>query len=105
MPGYKCTKCAETMTSKNPAFRSIFPSDGVASIMTNITNVTTKKNEVGKRVVVFEFPYCDMDPDQPSDKLEMDCVQNMRNLTADQVLHWLCDHDWEHVSGEVTVTC
>ncbi len=105
MPGYKCTKCDETMHSKNPAFRSIFQSDGTASIMTNIANVITKKNSLGKRVVVFEFPYCDTDPEESNDQLEMQCARNIKGLTNDQITHWLCDHRWEHVSGEVTVRC
>lgn len=105
MPEYKCTKCDETMHSKNPAFRSIFPSDGVATMMTNITNVITKKNELGKRVVVFEFPYSDVDKSEPNDELEMKCARNIKGLTDDQIIHWLCDHKWEYVSGEVTVTC
>ncbi len=105
MPAYKCTKCGEGMSSKNPAIRSIFPDDGTAAVMTNITNVTTKKNELGKRVVVFEFPYCDLGKDEPNDQLEMQCARNIKGLTDDQIVHWLCDHDWELVSGEVTVTC
>ncbi len=108
MPKYKCTKegCGETMHSKHPAFRSIFPSDSVASMMTNIVNVTTLiLGEKAKRVVTFEFPYCDTDDEQPDDQLEMQCARNIKHLTDDQITHWLCDHKWELVSGEVTVTC
>ena len=108
MPGYKCTKCDEGMHSKNPLIRSVFCDDQTATIMTNIVNVTTKKQkllkEVGQRVVTFEFPWCDTDKSLSDDELEMVCVRNIRGLTEDNVKHWLCDHDWELVSGEVTVT-
>ncbi len=104
MPSYKCSKCDEGMHSKNPAIRSIFCDDQTATVMTNITNVTTKRSRLTKkRIVTFEFPYCDTDPALANDQLEMQCVRNMRGLTEDNVLHWLCDHIWEHVSGEVTV--
>ncbi len=105
MPGYKCTKCDETMHSKNPAIRSIFPSDPIATMMTNIINVATTKDKHGKRVVVFEFPYCDTKPEEANDQLEMQCARNIKHLTDDQITHWLCDHVWELVSGEVTVKC
>ena len=108
MPGYKCTKCDEGMHSKNPAIRSIFCNDQTATIMTNIVNVMTKMTlvaGVGRRVVTFEFPYCDTDDKWTDDELEMQCVQNIKHLTDDQIKHWLCEHDWELVSGEVTVRC
>ncbi len=104
MPGYKCTKCDEDMHSKNPAVRSIFCNDQAATMMTNCTNVMTRRNKKGKRTVTIEFPYCDYDgAPEENDQLEMECVRNIRGLTEDNVKHWLCDHDWEHVSGEVTV--
>lgn len=117
MPSYKCTKCDETMSSKNPVCRSIFQSDQIASIMTNIVDVVTvRKNEgdefrgaVGKRVVTFTFPFGDTGSianpkvDMTDDELEIQCMNNIRSLTDDQLTHWLCDHVWELVSGEVTV--
>ncbi len=103
MGNYRCTKCGETMVSKNPMFRNIFCSDGKASIMTNIVNVVTKKDEVtGRRVVTFEFPYTDCGDlkDLPDDQVEMQCIRNVKGLTEDQIVHWLCDHRWELVGGK-----
>ncbi len=106
MPMYKCTKCDEGMHSKNPRIRSIFCDDQTATVMTNISNVMTDMDEeTKKRKVTFEFPWCDTDPEMSDDELEMQCIKNIRGLTDDNVKHWLCDHDWEHVGGEVTVTC
>ena len=107
MPGYKCTKCGEGMHSKNPMIRSIFCDDQTATVMCNISNVTTERKEVAgklRRVVTFEFPWCDTKPEESDDELEMQCIRNIRGLTEDNVKHWLCNHKWEHVSGEVTVT-
>ena len=102
MGEYECAKCDETMISKNPAIRGIFPSDGIASAMTNITNVVTKRGEDGKRVVTFEFPYSDTGSakDEADDYLEMSCARIIKNLTEEQLMHWLCNHKWKLVGGE-----
>lgn len=105
MGNYVCTGCGETCYSKNPAIRSVFPSDQVASIMTNIVNVTTEVRKdgqpgiEGKRVVTFEFPYSDTDDTWSDAQLEAQCLKNVSTLTEDQVKHWLCDHRWDLVSG------
>jgi hypothetical protein len=67
--------------------------------MTNIVNVITTKNDTGVRTVVFEFPYCDTDESLENDELEMQCLQNVRELTDDNVKHWLCDHKWKEESA------
>ncbi len=110
MPQFKCTKCTETMSSKNPCCRSVFQSDGRAAMMTNIVNVDTRRDEkTGLRTVTFEFPYCDTgtlkDPNVPmeDDELEIQCMKNVRGLTDEQLTHWLCNHDWVLTSGEITV--
>lgn len=105
MNSYKCTKesCGETMISKNPATRHIFPEDGMASIMTNIVNVRTVKGARGERIVTFEFPHTDTRAmsECPDDYLEMSCANMIRTLTEEQLTHWLCDHEWE-LTDEVT---
>ena len=94
MNSFKCGKCDETMTSKNPATRSVFPTDMTAAIMTNITNVITTKKEDGRRKVVIEFPFSDTNEDWSNDELEMECVKIIRELTDENVINWLCDHEW-----------
>jgi hypothetical protein len=32
---------------------------------------------------------------QPNDVLEMECLRTLRQLSDDNVRHWLCDHRWE----------
>lgn len=91
---YTCEKCGETMTSKNPANRNVFPTDQMASIMTNITNVMTRTQKNGNRMVTIEFPYTDTDKERTNDQLEMACVKIIRELSDDTVLHWLCNHKW-----------
>ncbi len=108
MPRYNCKKCDETMHSKNPMIRSVFCDDQVATQMCIISNVVTRKEEVAgelRRTVTIEFPWCDTDPNLSNDELELQCVKNIRGLTDDNVKHWLCDHDWKLVGGEVTVLC
>ncbi len=100
MNSFKCSKCDETMTSKNPATRNTFPSDSTAAIMTNITNVITTVQENGRRKVVIEFPFTDTNQDWSNDELEMECVKIIRELPEDTVKHWLCDHDWEKLTNE-----
>lgn len=98
---YTCTKCGESMTTKAIPGRSHFCSDQVAAIMTNITNVITERQEGGRRKVTIEFPWTDGDSlaDQPDDVLEMECVKIIRELTDDNVKHWLCDHSWKEESA------
>lgn len=109
MPSFECTKCHETMTSKNPAIRTIFADDGVATTMTHIVNVSTERNDKDVRVVVFEFPYVDgrdrRDNDKEDDELEMECARMIKGLTDDQIVHWLCNHKWELIEGEISVRC
>lgn len=102
MGRYECTRCGETMTSKNPMIRSVFPTDQTASMMTNIVNVVTKRGEGNRRTVTFEFPYTDTKPNEhrSDDSLEMLCARMIRDLTDDQLTHWLCDHEWRLVGGE-----
>jgi hypothetical protein len=65
--------------------------------MTNITNVITTTKDNGMRMVTIEFPYCDGEDmiGQPNDVLEMECLRTLRQLSDDNVRHWLCDHRWE----------
>ncbi len=111
MPQFKCAKCDETMSSKNPSCRSVFQSDGTAAMMTNIVNVDTERDEkTGRRTVTFVFPYSDTgtlkDPGIPmdDDELEIQCMKNVRGLTDEQLMHWLCNHEWVLTPGKITVT-
>ena len=94
MPRYECSKCDETMSSKNPVDRNVFPSDSMASIMTNITNVMTTVQENGRRMVTIEFPFSDTNDEWSDDQLEIECVKIIRELSDDTVTHWLCNHNW-----------
>ena len=94
MPKYTCSKCGETCFSKDPVRRNVFPSDQMASIMTNITNVVTTLQDNGRRMVVIEFPWSDTDQDETDEVLELRCVEIIRALSDDNVRHWLCDHHW-----------
>lgn len=102
---YKCRKCGLEGWSKNIHTRSLFTEDSVSSMMCSITNISTSEpNEHGNRTVTLEFPYSDT-PNKngskmSSDELQMEAVKLIHSLTMDQLTHWLCDHDWEHVSGE-----
>lgn len=99
MPKYKCSKCGETAYSKNVRTRNIFCSDQIAAIMLNIANVITTRKDNGRRKVVLEFPYTDTNPDWTDDELEIQVVKNIKGLTDEQILHWLCDHRWELIEG------
>lgn len=100
MNSYKCTKCDETASSKNPMTRNVFPGDMTAAIMTNIVNVMTEKKENSDRKVTFEFLYCDTDKSLSDDELEMVCANNIQTLTEDNIRHWLCNHRWLKVGGD-----
>ena len=98
MNKFKCNKCNEMMTSKNPVTRNVFPSDQMAAIMTTITNVITTKKDDERRKVVIEFPFSDTNSDWSNDELEMECVKIIRELTDENVAHWLCDHSWRKLT-------
>ena len=99
---YKCSKCDLTGSSKNIHTRSLFTDDRMASMLCNIINVETKRNDACLRVVTFEFPYGDSvrSENEPNDWLERKCVGIIRDLTDEQVFHWLCDHDWKQTGGK-----
>lgn len=82
------------MTTKDIVNRSIFPADQMASIMTNITNITTTRKPDGRRMVTIEFPWTDTNPNLSDDELEMECVKLLQSLSDDTVKHWLCNHKW-----------
>lgn len=101
---YECTKCGETCTSKDPARRNVFPSDMVAALMTNITNVMIHRDDPdSRRRVVIEFTTVDTDPNLSDDELEMEAVGLLRELSDDTVKHWLCNHKWKKTSGDYVV--
>ena len=95
MNSYRCTKCGETATSKDPVRRNVFPSDFKAALMTNVTNVMTERRENGLRMVTIEFPWNDTEEERTDDELEMSCVEMLRDLSEDNVKHWLCEHTWK----------
>lgn len=105
MHHYTCSKCGETMISKNPANRNVFPTDQMASMMTNITNVITTRKENGRRMVTIEFPYTDGPSmeNEPDDVLEMECLKIIRHLSDETLAHWICDHKWEQAKVEAEV--
>ncbi len=105
MATYTCSKCGLTGHSKNITCRHLFTSNQVSTIMTNIANVTTTKNDKGLRVVTFEFPFMDAKDrlEWDNDRLEMEGAKLIRGLTDEELEYWLCNHDWEHTGGEITV--
>lgn len=101
MANYACKKCGLTGFSKNIRGRNLFTNDMLASVLTNIANVTTETSDRynGRRVVTLEFPYMD-DGTMADDELEMQAIKNLQGLSDETISHWLCNHKWEHVSGE-----
>ena len=100
---YKCSKCGLEGWSKNIRTRSLFTNDQISSIMTQLCNVITEVPPEGEyRRVTFEFPHMERPEwkDAPNETLEREACNLIRELTPEQLTHWLCDHSWEHVSGK-----
>jgi len=101
MANYKCKTCGLKGYSKNITCRNLFTEDQMSSVLSNIINVKTEVGSRGYREVTLTFPYVSKEgDDRPNGDIEAEAVKMLRGLTDDEIEHWLCDHEWELVSGE-----
>ena len=101
MRQYKCSKCPETMDSKCPSSRSIFPSNSYVTMLSSSMLKRVKPYREGSKLTCLELEWGCGDPDATSEELFASLVAGIRSLTDEQAAILVCDHDWYLPNGTV----
>jgi hypothetical protein len=97
MAKYRCAKCGSTALSKCVKQRSIFPDDGMESLMSYLFAVRVDPSESGHRDVVITMHVLN---DGVSDVSAMRSAIEEIKVYGAQILTNTCSHDYRLEAGE-----
>jgi hypothetical protein len=100
MGQYKCSKCPETMDSKCPSARSIFPTNRFVTMVKGTMLMKTKPYREGSKFVCLELEFGCEDEGTRASAIFAELVRCIHTMTDEQAEILACDHDWYLPEGQ-----